>query len=123
VLVSAEGHVLATGYNGVPPKYPHCSEVPAARCPAADVPSGQQLDGCRAIHAEANALVQCSEVRRISTCYSTASPCMSCAKMLLATSCVRLVFAHAYPDWEAVRALWQDREGAFGPFNTWEQRT
>lgn len=27
VLVDARGHVLATGYNGVAPKHPHCNDA------------------------------------------------------------------------------------------------
>ena len=106
VLVSREGHVLATGYNGVPPSRSHCLQDPGARCAGADAASGQQLDQCDATHAEANALVQCSESRRIATCYSTVSPCVNCVKMLLATGCVTIVFRQAYADEPTARALW-----------------
>lgn len=116
VLVSQEGHALATGYNGVPPGHPHCSESASARCPGATAQSGAALDQCFAAHAEANALVQCTDTRRIVTCYSTASPCIHCVKLLLATPCARLVFLEEYPDWKTVSKLW-----GHGSTRSWEQ--
>lgn len=112
VLVNARGHVLATGYNGVAAGLPHCNEhdefcptgYPHA-CEGAHAPSGQGLDQCEAVHAEQNALLQCKDVYTIDTCYVTASPCVTCTKLLLNTSCRRIVFAEVYPHPEAV-ALW-----------------
>lgn len=105
VLVSEEGHVLATGYNGVPSGLPHCSE--GHPCEGAGAPSGARLDECLATHAEANALLQCSDVRRIATCYSTVSPCIQCTKLLLNTTCRRLTFRAEYHDWPRVGELWR----------------
>jgi dCMP deaminase len=112
VLVNDRGHVLATGYNGVAAGQPHCNMhdrfhetgFPHA-CPGAHAPSGQNLDGCQAIHAEQNALLQCRDVYSIDTLYATASPCMTCVKLLLNTSCKRIVFQEEYPHIEA-KSLW-----------------
>ena len=115
VLLNARGHVLATGYNGVASGQAHCNEEvwgdgavlmwPNA-CPGAQAPSGQGLDACQAIHAEQNALLQCRDVYAIHTAYVTASPCITCCKLLLNTSCERIVFFETYPHPEA-RALWE----------------
>ena len=110
VLLNARGHVLATGYNGVAAGLPHCNELghdvtfPHA-CSGASAPSGTNLDGCQAIHAEQNALLQCRDVYSIDTCYVTASPCMTCTKLLLNTSCQRIVFLEEYPH-AAAKDLW-----------------
>ena len=93
VLVDEAGKILATGYNGVASGRPHCINN---HCPGAFSPSGQGLDICEAIHAEQNALLQCPDTRRIHTCYTTVSPCMHCVKMLLNTSCRRIVFDRPY---------------------------
>lgn len=123
VLLDARGHVLATGYNGVAAGLPHCNEedpsltetfsaitspkdVYPHACSGATGPSGQQLDACQAIHAEQNALLQCRDVHQIHTCYVTTSPCMTCVKLLLNTSCQRIVFVKEYPHIEA-RTLWE----------------
>lgn len=131
VLLDARGHVLATGYNGVAAGRPHCNEsqdeprdyepwgdpklglerptrfetVYPHACPGAQAPSGTALDACHAIHAEANALLQCHDVHTIATVYVTASPCVHCTKLLLNTSCQRIVFLEEYPHGEA-SALW-----------------
>lgn len=105
VLVDARGKVLSTGYNGPASGEPHCIDCP---CLGAKMPSGTGLDSCEAIHAEANALLQCHEVQAIDTCYVTASPCVHCVKMLMNTSCRRVVFLDEYPHPEA-RELWLKR--------------
>lgn len=121
VLLNARGHVLATGYNGVAAGLPHCNYhdpyfetgFPHA-CSGANSPSGTNLDGCQAIHAEQNAMLQCKDVYSIHTCYVTASPCMTCVKLLLNTSCERIVFVEEYPH-SAARELWT------GAGRAWEQ--
>lgn len=141
VLLSARGHVLATGYNGVAVGLPHCNESTGFdfvyangidktkpltsqstgqspcynnACPGAHAPSGTQLDACQAIHAEQNALLQCRDVYAIETCYVTASPCVTCVKLLMNTSCQRIVFVEEYPHQEA-RELWVGKVG-----RTWD---
>lgn len=133
ILLNVRGHVIATGYNGVAAGQPHCNEImetmPATKtwfdpdknelvqehvmigkpishaCPGADSPSGTNLDGCQAIHAEQNALLQCRDVHSIHTCYVTASPCITCVKLLLNTSCEKIVFVEEYPH-KAAQELW-----------------
>lgn len=102
VLVSGRRHVLATGYNGVPSGAVHCIDVP---CPGHGLPSGQGLDLCEAVHAEQNALLQCPDVWDIGSCYTTASPCITCVKLLLNTSCQRIVFLEEYPH-STAKELW-----------------
>lgn len=103
VLVNFRGHVLATGYNGVAAGETHCSEHP---CPGAGYPSGQGLEHCQAIHAEANALLQCKDVYEIDTAYVTVPPCVHCVKLLMNTSCKVIVFDGNYPHMEQAQALW-----------------
>lgn len=113
VLLNARGHILATGYNGTAAGQLHCNQhdpfeptgFPHA-CLGAHAPSGTNLDACEAIHAEQNALLQCRDVYAIHTCYATASPCMTCTKLLLNTSCERIVYVNEYPQPEA-GMLWR----------------
>ena len=134
VLLSKRGHVLSTGYNGVAAGLRHCNEpldrssgslnslinitvgannrFPSA-CPGAHSPSGTNLDGCQAIHAEQNALLQCRDAYEIHTCYVTASPCITCVKLLLNTSCERVAFLEEYPH-KAAQDLWVQAGRAWG---------
>ena len=119
VLINARGHVLSTGYNGVAAGLPHCNEVTskgatrleiraqyAHACPGASLPSGEGLDLCQAIHAEQNALLQCRDVYEIDTAYTTTSPCMTCTKLLLNTSCRRIFFGELYVHSTPQAELW-----------------
>lgn len=120
VLTDARGHVLSTGWNGVASGQPHCNEIAMGydvlhgsrmaveypnACPGAQAPSGTQLDACQAQHAEWNALLQCPDVYRIHTVYCTASPCMTCVKMLLGTSAREIYFLEEYPA-PGAKELW-----------------
>lgn len=144
VLLNERGHVLATGYNGVAAGLPHCNEptgfnfvydngidkskpltgqatgrvhVYGHACAGAKAPSGQSLDSCGAIHAEQNAMLQCRDVYAIHTAYVTASPCTTCCKLLLNTSCQRIVFLEEYPHghakdlWLSAGRIWDRLEG------------
>jgi dCMP deaminase len=95
--------VLATGYNGRYAGAAHCNE--GFPCEGAELPSGTGLDKCEALHAESSALLFCSNVYDIQTCYVTVTPCIECTKMLLNTSCQRIVASAVYPQ-PAARKLW-----------------
>jgi len=113
VLVNARGHVLSTGVNGVAVGMPHCNQAdpfdptgyPNA-CIGAQLLSGVGHDQCGAIHAEQNALLQCRDVWTIDTCYVTTFPCVTCAKLLLNTSCSRIVYADDHPMRPMAEELW-----------------
>lgn len=131
VLTDRDGFILSTGYNGRAAGLPHCNEpvfrepTPAIpglsmfhttlpksaeyfphACLGATSPSGTNLDACEALHAEQNSLLRCREVRDIHTCYVTVSPCITCVKLLLNTSCQRIVFRAPYTHDEPARKLW-----------------
>lgn len=116
VLLDEDGFILATGVNGVARGVKHCNEIvplPGSvfvsdylnACPGAQAPSGTQLDGCHAIHAEQNAMLRCGDIRRIFACYCTASPCMTCVKLFMNTNCQDVYFLEEYPHPEATE-LW-----------------
>lgn len=103
VLTNSRKHIIATGYNGVAAGLPHCLDHP---CAGAACASGTGLDLCEAIHAEANALLQCKDVYDIHVAYVTTSPCTHCVKLLLNTSCLHIVFDQIYPH-STAEALWK----------------
>lgn len=67
-------------------------------CAGASAKSGESLHSCEAIHAEQNAMLSCRDVKAISACYTTVSPCVHCAKMLMNTGCGLLVYREQYAD-------------------------
>lgn len=102
VIVNEHDHIKATGYNGVPRNYPHCTTVP---CGGQNMESSKGLEACMATHAEQNALLQCNNVMEIETIYITTSPCITCAKLIANTSCKRVVFADKYKDTSGIDML------------------
>ena len=98
VLVDKNYFVLATGYNGRPAGMENCLSRP---CAGATASSGTALHACEAIHAEANALLQCKDTQTIEVAYCTTSPCIHCIKLLANTSVKRIVFLDEYPHPEA----------------------
>lgn len=103
VLFDQDGVEIGAGYNGPAAGEPHCTDVP---CPGAGCASGTGLELCEAIHAEANALLKCPDVRYIETAYVTHSPCLHCVKLLKNTGCRRIVFRTPYAHDAASRELW-----------------
>lgn len=84
--------ILATGYNGSIPGDVHCEDV---GCYVVD-------NHCiRTIHAEMNAILQCSS-HGISTegavAYVTNMPCTNCAKALIAAKIKEIVIFSDYHD-------------------------
>lgn len=96
-------HIVACGYNGAPRKAPHCTDVGCARN---GIPSGERLDLCRAVHAEANALAQAARFGislEGAACYVTIRPCCHCMRLLIQAGVERVVWHGEYPDVETVK--------------------
>lgn len=112
VLVDKKNRVIGTGYNGVPSGMTHCiddgdTSSPIALCPGHDAAPGEALDECFAVHAEMNAILRCSATHKIAVAYCTHTPCIHCMKLLLNTTCERIVCAERYPQEIAVR-IWKN---------------
>lgn len=107
-VVAARGDLILTaGYNGPPPKEPHCHEVGCAKCDERGnkLPAGSGL--CRGSHAEMNCLANANiepAVLQGSTIYSTYSPCHDCAKHLVRFSLRGFVYQKDYDEEEGRRA-------------------
>ena len=115
VLVDSRNHILSCGYNGYASGMPNC--VDTGVCARAGSVSGTNLHLCDAIHGEANSIIQCPNAYEISTAYVTTSPCRDCVKLLMNTSCKRIVFRDAYPNHDVSKTLWESigREWAHLP--------
>jgi len=92
-----DSRVIGTGYNGTLPGYPHCSDVGCLRIER-NIPSGERLDICRAVHAERNAIDYAVASTVGSTLYCTHSPCKFCAERIVTAKVIRVVFIELYPD-------------------------
>jgi dCMP deaminase len=99
VVLVRDHRILTTGYNGAPRHVAHCSEV------GCEVVDGHCI---RAVHAEANAIVQ-GALHGVglagATAYCTHQPCVNCAKLFISAGVVRIVYRDAYADPFAQRLL------------------
>jgi len=96
-VVVKDKRIKGTGYNGSAAGLGHCED-----------------DGClmvnghciRTIHAELNALLECSpDERKDATIYVTDRPCAECSKLIITSGIKRVVFARDYKtsyDWFAL---------------------
>ena len=97
VATNYKHRILGTGYNGAPSGLKHCTKETCIR-ELMMVPSGTQLDLCKAIHAEANIVLQLGDRLAGATLYCTTQPCTSCLKLLMGTGIYQLVWEEFYPD-------------------------
>lgn len=91
-VLSLNGRVLMTGYNGAPPSLPHCTPATCNR----DHPCTNTA------HAESNVIAyaaRCGVSILGSTLHVTNSPCEACAKLVLTAGIKEVHF------WEPYRVL------------------
>lgn len=97
-VLTKDGRVISTGYNGAPAGVPHCTpEKCNAEQPCIDT-----------IHAEANAIAFASRYGYSTdgtTLYTTASPCRECAKLLINAGVTEVVYDDEYRDTSPLRLL------------------
>ena len=101
IITDERGHVLSQGFNGVPSDYPHCIDLP---CPGAKDKSGD-TSRCMAVHAEQNAIMQCTKPDRAHHMYVSNVPCFVCSKMIANFNIKCLWCANDYPDHKGLEVL------------------
>jgi dCMP deaminase len=106
-VIVKDHRIISTGYNGTPRGVKNCCEGGCPRC-AGDAPSGVGLSECICSHAEENSITQAAYhgiALRGSCLYSTLSPCLTCAKMIINAGVQEVVFENEYEFSEQTRAL------------------
>jgi len=103
VLVK-DRRVISTGYNGSPKGIRHCNKGGCLRCTQrhlGNIKSGVYSEPCVCCHSEENAIVQAA-VHGISTdgstLYTTFTPCVACAKMIINAGVKEVIGKIIYPD-------------------------
>lgn len=118
VAVELDTHrIIGTGYNGAPSGLVHCTKDTCIRI-AKQIPSGTQLDICKAIHAEANLVITLGSKLKNNIVYCTTQPCISCLKLLMGTGIYQISWKHPYND-EYAQQLMQE----YGVVKTFEDYT
>ena len=109
-VIVKDRRIVSTGYNGTPRGVTNCNEGGCPRCNSR-TPSGTKLGECLCSHAEENAIVQAAyhgiSVRG-ATIYSTFSPCLICAKMIINSGIAEVVYDLDYPLNDTAEGLLQE---------------
>ena len=114
-VFALDGRILATGFNGAPAGLPHCDHD--CDCEAIALPNGdiEHHDECLvtapcevAVHAEANAIAFSAKhgiSLNGSTLYTTLSPCLRCAQLLVNAGVRAVCMSTIYRDPSGIRLL------------------
>jgi dCMP deaminase len=105
-VIVKDNRQISTGYNGTPSGFLNCYEGGCKRCSdrvKGSIKSGEGLERCICVHAEANAIMQCvmfgnAGSTKNATLYSTLSPCIECSKMAITVGIDRVVILSKYPE-------------------------
>lgn len=123
-VLSTEGRVVGTGYNGSPPGVPHCTDGYCPRLEQGSA-SGSSYDNCISIHAEENALMWSDRTdRRDGTLVINGTPCWGCGKKIAGSGLSRLVYIQdeAYADLGRVENLLEQAGIVLVPINSEDVR-
>jgi dCMP deaminase len=105
-VVALDGRTLSSGFNGAPRGMPHCDHT--CNCMPSPVMSAfhdedcaSGTHGCVAVHAEANAVGWAARNGNAllgSTLYTTLSPCVKCAELIVVAGVARVMWHMIYRD-------------------------
>ena len=102
VIVDTSNAIVSTGYNGSPVGEENCSDYGECKREELHVPKGERYELCKAVHAEQNAIINCTKQRMIgSTIYiygenadgtlASGAPCLLCGRMIKNAGIARVV--------------------------------
>lgn len=98
VVITVENRIVSGGYTGAPSGLPHCSKEIC-----------NIKKGCKnTIHAEMNAIAWAAQIGtslKNGVLYTTLSPCLECAKIIIATKIKRVVYYKKYRKMDGLKLL------------------
>ena len=107
-VIVKDQRIISTGYNGTPRGVKNCNEGGCPRCSDHGTKSGHNLSECLCSHAEENSITQAAYhgiAVKDATLYTTYSPCLMCAKMIINAGIREVVYDKHYSIDETSTAL------------------
>ena len=103
-VIVKNDQIISTGYNGAPRRATNCIDIGYCLRKERNVPSGQNYELCRAVHAEMNAIIHASRLDMVgSDLYlagievesgepvSELTPCLLCKRVIINAGIARII--------------------------------
>jgi dCMP deaminase len=98
-VIVKDKRIIAMGYNGAPPGIRNCLEVGCRKNKKGIKWEERGTGNCRGVHAEVNAMNQIArENLKGTTLYTVYFPCSHCAKAIVASGIIEVVFSKIYKE-------------------------
>lgn len=104
-LIVRDGTIISDGYNGTPRGFDNNCEQSFHTMYSEDY---SLVTKPEVLHAESNAITKLAKSTQSSagaTMYTTASPCLDCAKLIIQSDVYRLVYNELYKDEQGINLL------------------
>lgn len=96
IIASASGRIISSGWNGVAPGKEHCCDLFDSLSEDFYIEHGK-FSASNEIHSEMNAILNADREKLIgATLYVTLSPCINCAKIIVASGINSVVYMEIY---------------------------
>ena len=116
-ILTMSRRIISTGYNGAPSGMDHCVHKPEDRLTLVE-----QDKGCLiAVHAEANVIAFAAKygvTTWYSVLYTTHSPCVTCARLLINARIKEVIYEHEYRDTRGLDELAKAGVKVTGPLKS-----
>ena len=106
-VITRDGRIIATGYNGPPKKYEPANFYPF-ETQDGSCSCDTDLPCTKSIHAEANAIAYSARngiALEGTTIYCTHSPCLKCSELIIQAGIKEVVFIEYFRDAEGIQLL------------------
>ena len=114
-IIVKDDAIIATGYNGAPRGRKNCNDLNFCMREKLNIPRGERYELCRAVHAEANAIISAPRDQMLgATLYQTCvSPvdgsivgniccCMMCKRMVINAGITTVIFRDTKDEYHIV---------------------
>ena len=114
-IIVKDDAIIATGYNGAPRGRKNCNDLNFCMREKRNIPRGERYELCRAVHAEANAIISAPRDQMLgATLYQTCvSPedgsivgnicsCMMCKRMVINAGITKVIFRDTKDEYHIV---------------------
>jgi len=104
-IIVKDGQVISNGFNGTPCGFDNTCETVTDKAGISSIHTKPEV-----LHAESNALMKIARSTNSSigsTMYLTCSPCFDCAKLIIQSGIIRLVYNEDYRTQEGIDLLRQ----------------